>query len=274
MKEIINQILPYLGNLLPWITAIGLGVAILGLLYRMRSYILQVKTFERSEEQRKENEFEREKQIKESLRVKSKNSQRTIDSEIFYFLSPGKSIESMKDILGVANVISNEDYPVFEDEFINPRQVIEDSKIEVENKTNSYLYLFKNASVKVTSKNNKSVDSLTVINYDEDLDFEYLLFSWGNDENGRFGKTKVSKDMVENCDRHTLIQTRIDNSFVLTFNTPAPTYFTYTYFGFCYKHSSYHKEQNPIEFINSFIDGVCISKSENDIYYIYDSEMV
>jgi hypothetical protein len=80
--------------------------------------------------------------------VRHPNAEKIISESIYYDLSPGKTVQLMKEMLGVPTKYSRLDFPVFSED---------------EAETQSYLYMFKNAFVKITSRDNESIDTLTVL---------------------------------------------------------------------------------------------------------------
>src|SRR5215204_3793407 len=73
--------------------------------------------------------------------VRDPNAEKLVSENLYYDLSPGKTIELMKQVLGVPNNYARLDFPVFSED---------------EAETHSYLYLFKNAFVKITSGDNET----------------------------------------------------------------------------------------------------------------------
>lgn len=206
--------------------------------------------------------------------IKFPNEERFIDENIFYHLSPGNSIDLMKNILGPPNKVFKDYGKLFESEFEDENLTEEsDSKY-----TTAFIYSFKNAVVKITSKNKENIDSLTVIAKDNSILIPELMMIVENDDlakrKDKFNETKVTNEMVEMC-RPEYIQTRWDSSFVLSFYTGPPFYTYYTYFGDVdYKDDVEYSKNHPMNFINGTINGICISTNEEDIYYIYGYELM
>jgi hypothetical protein len=143
---------------------------------------------------------------------------------------------------------------------------------EREVKTHSYLYSLENAYIKVTSKDNESIDSLTVMGLDSSFSLEYLVLPDGI-KAGKYGERIITSELIEACN-HSFIQTMRDVSFVLEYYTSAPHYLHYTFFGPPDPGAhEYLETKDPNLFIGGTINGICVSASTEDIYYIYDSEM-
>jgi hypothetical protein len=92
--------------------------------------------------------------------IKHQHRDRVITDDIFIDLAPRKSIALMKELLGAPKIYSGVDFPIFSDD---------------ERQTHSYLYVFSNGMVKVTSVNNETIDTLTVFG-DNSLSIEGLFF--------------------------------------------------------------------------------------------------
>jgi hypothetical protein len=207
------------------------------------------------------------------------HNQRVLDDAIFTHLSHGASIELMKTTLGTPNKVGQYDSPVFatsrwgdksDPETEKRAQAIEEGLGVA---THTYLYNFKNADVKITSKDNVTVDSLTVISNDGSIRLGSLLFPWNEDESLKFGQIRVNEQMVEDC-RAEFIQTRWDNQFVLSLYVGSPTYDFVTYFGYRDPEKAVDfNRDDPKSFVGGIIDGVCLSQDDADVYYIYFSEL-
>jgi len=220
---------------------VGAGGAIIALLFE-HTYL--------HFRERKKDEYQR--------LIKAKQGYRSIDEHTISSLTPGTTVELMKELLGAASRYAKIDYPVF---------------IEKEIKTHSYLYNLKNALLKITSKDNKAIDSLTVFGYDDKIYHEMLdFFSDNIKPNSKLGKTKINKEHIEHCARHKAIHSCRDYSLVVSLDVPNPYYMTFTYFVYQEESSNYEETGNPESLIGSTIDGFCISKDSNSVYFIYDEE--
>jgi len=173
-------------------------------------------------------------------------------------LNPGANIELMRELLGTPIKYNKIDFPIFK---------------EVEVSTNSYLYSFENALLKITSKDNICIDSLTVLAHDNSIELDSIAFDSPTNEY-KLNKAKVSKDILERLSNHDYIQTRIDSSFALQIYIPNPLYKSFTYFGpSIEKGFSYFEKKDPDIFANEVITGFCISNDSEDVYYIYEMEL-
>jgi len=201
---------------------------------------------------RKEN-----KKFDEDKIVKPKHLERVITDSIISDLRPGTNIELMRELLGTPTKQSNSDWLIFKEE---------------EKKTNSYLYILKNAYVKITSEDNKTIDTFTLFPHDNSFKIDEFVFPCNT--NGKaLNEIKVCKDLIERATNHTFIHTRIDASFALEIYIPNPLYQNYTYFGYGPDNSfEYNKSKDPNLFIGGTVTGVCISNSEENAFFIYHME--
>lgn len=215
------------------------------------------------------------------------NTERIIDKTIFEKLSPGRSVELMKTVLGTPDK-SYEDYePIFkeyreEEEglLIQEFDTETDKEFheETKYKTRAYFYDFKNAQVKITSKDRETIDSLAVEIKEGTIDVSDLLLGWiqeesENDEKFLLGKANVSKGLVD-ISRSEYVFSRYDHVFILSVYTAAPLYTHYSYFGYPnYKEGIEISKDNAESFIGGTITGVCLHDDEYNCYIIrgYDN---
>jgi hypothetical protein len=204
---------------------------------------------------RREGKREREAKI-----VKPPNTEKVLPQDIFQHLGPGGTVTLMREMLGSPNRYSKKDSAVFLDE-------------EVE--TNSYLYNFKNGYLKITSKDNETIDSITVKPTDSSI-WVPSLSPVGDDDDtelGKIGEATVSKELIDITQKHRFIQTRVDSTFAIHYYTGYPLYLDHTYFGFgINKREEYLKTGDVSVFKDIVIDSVCVSSSEDAVFYIYDME--
>jgi hypothetical protein len=106
------------------------------------------------------NRRENKKQSEENI-IKARHLEKIITDNIIWSLRPGANIELMKELLGVATKQSNSDWPIFEENM---------------KETHSYLYSFKNAYLKITSANNRAIDSITLLPHDSSFKIDEFIF--------------------------------------------------------------------------------------------------
>lgn len=192
--------------------------------------------------------------------VRPPNDERLITNDIFRNLCPGSSTAFMKELLGAPNKFSRVDSPVFVEITYEP------------SKTNSYLYLFGNANIKIASKDDEIIDSLTVISEDKSLTLHDLAIQTSQN-NLSLGELKVDRSLLEIIDHSEMITTRFDSSFAIEYNTAAPLHQCYTLFGFSNKYMEFAENHDPAVFLGAVINGICISYSVEESYFIHEYEL-
>src|ERR1044072_7181738 len=204
-----------------------------------------------------------------SKTVKSLNDDKMVSDDIFGKLAPGRSIELMKHMLGVPDIFRRSDTPIFKDR----AEFGTDSDDEPDPDTidtHSYIYMFKNAHVKITSRDNESIDSLTVIGEDKSLSADSLLIPDGI-ESANFANLKVWSELVDSVSYHKYVRTMKESFFALDAPTGPPMHQHVTFFGF--PRDEYYEESNDLKrLLGAQIEGVCISANLADVYYIYEYE--
>ena len=200
-----------------------------------------------------------------SRTIKSPNEERIVSEDIFWRLAPGRSVELMKQMLGVPDIFRRTDNPIF------PNWGEELAEFPDPVDTHSYIYIFKNAHVKVTSKDNVSIDSLTVTEADKSISIGSLLLSEGA-VSEKLGELKVWRGLIDNVSNHRYVRTKLDAFFALEELTGPPLHQHVTFFGYSPNSDEYEELKDPIKLIGGTIDGVCISGNQGDTYYIYEYE--
>ena len=205
--------------------------------------------------------------------IKSLNDNRVVSDDIFETLAPGRSIELMKEMLGVPDIFRRRDAPLFVDMLLLPdgEEDLAEDKLDKSIDTHSYIYMFKNAHVKITSRDNVSIDSLTVMSEDKSLSADSLLLPEGIESAG-FGDLKVTSDLTDAIMYHRYIRTMKDSFFAMNAPTGPPMHQHLTFFGYSEKSNEYEETNDPKILIGAHIEGVCISANLGDVYYIYDYE--
>ena len=184
----------------------------------------------------------------ERLIVKATPLNKRISQQALNRLRPGTSIDNMRSMLGAPVVSQREVFPIFTEHTL---------------KKYSYLYFFSNADIKITTFDNETIDSLTIIFKDEiDGGIGFTLFPFQEKESSNVDQLKLDEDF--NLDRYEHIKTRVDNATALQTYVPNPLHSYYTVF--------VHNTDNPLNFSDHVIEGICISSKKDDVYYIYDME--
>jgi len=212
---------------------------------------------------------EKNQETEEERIVRFTNEERTITGSIFNYLGPRSSIELMKSELGPPNKKSKEQLGLFydatADAVTNPK--------EPEEVYDVYVYFFKNATVKVTSNDGETIESLTVLTNSKDISFPIFSFDAETRE-GHLNVTTVTADIVEmgraqefpGCrDIFTAIQKPV--------GMPYRIYVTY-FVNFFSDDPEKDITKNPEHLIGSVIEGVCYSSSPDTSTYIFVEDTV
>ena len=208
-----------------------------------------------------------EQAAEEAKRITFQNAERILTGDAIWRLKPGASMELMRPLLGLPlthNPEATSDFDTFGSE----------TPSEPSKKYHAYLYLFKNASVKICTADNLTIDAITIIdNMLVGNGVEVPTMSFALDDGpDKLGEAKVNERLIERCARHMYIATRIDSSFALQCWVPNPVYLNYTFFGFAPDlHTEYMESKDPSLFLDREIWGVCLSRS-SDAFYIFDIE--
>jgi hypothetical protein len=189
--------------------------------------------------------------------IKLNQTEKVIDPEIINTLKPEMHIDLMREHLGNPLKIFKEDSPVFNETTVQ---------------TNSFLYSFKNANIKITSKNNQSIDTITVFPNDNTFDIgnytEHL-----NLNSNKLNKARVNSELISNSE-HTFLAARHDYTFAFNYAIPNPLYLKITLFGSSSNDfHEYFEKKNSALFLNGLITGICVSDYDEEAYYIYQYEL-
>jgi len=202
--------------------------------------------------------YQNKKERKNNELIKASHIDKIIDKDILNSLKPEMNLELMHDMLGIPLKKFNEDQLVYNDKLIV---------------TNSYLYSFKNADIKITSVDNQTIDSVTLLAIDKTFDVSNFV-SHFNLKSGILNKARVNNELILKS-KSTFITARHDYSFAFNYSIGNSFYLDITLFGTFEKDwHEYFQNKDPSLFINSLITGICISKylSEKS-FYIYQYEL-
>jgi len=180
------------------------------------------------------------------------NGERRITESIFRFLGPHSSVELMQSELGPPN-----------------KKLKEIGGLFLQNKTStketySYVYYFKNAQIKITSKDGEIIDSLTIEAFDKDINFGNLFFNDTSKEQFLNVQTLTPEMLAESrveeflgcLDGYRAVQKALD--------FPDFLYLTY----FCDYSGDGDVVDDPNLLIGSVITGVCLSSDAEAPSYI------
>jgi hypothetical protein len=201
---------------------------------------------------------ERKRDRAEQRLVRFVNQERRVTETIFNYLGPGSSIELMKSELGPPNRTVKEPTGLFRDDMSD-------------NGINSYVYLFKNALVKIASKDGKTINNLTVLANDTDIAFNNLFFVNPDAEPQYLAVATLTREMLEDCrvedfegcrDAFAAAQKAVDNPF----------YVHITYF--CESPGKGDISKNPELLVGSVIHGICLSAEAETANYVFAPDVL
>lgn len=187
-------------------------------------------------------------------------------------LTPGKSIDIMKQLLGEPLVYREDDfdlqkytqdpdYAPFVGEIQPPENILK-----------SYTYKFKNTSVKITSYDNKRINSLTIIpHHKQKLDISDIFF-----DDMILNKTKFTKKLSEWYGINAMYtSTRDYFAFAkIGLSNPHYKYFTF-FFDDSESLGKYANSKDIKDLIGLTINGICITSfATEEIYYIFIPEIL
>lgn len=189
----------------------------------------------------------------EQKRRESETQQRKIlTDKIIKELNPERAYEKAKELLGAPNK-TFEDY-----------SVTEDNSIEEQNqKFYSSLYFLKNAYIKITTKDEKSIHAITVLTHDPKITLPFFNERENADS---LGSTFVDEGIIHHPNisiRHTY-NVR-ESAVILSQYLGAPTYRTISYF--CNGLPS----DEIGDLLGREIFGFCLSI--DDVFYIHDYDL-
>jgi hypothetical protein len=179
---------------------------------------------------------------------------RRLPSDVLAHIKPGVSWSKVRETLGEPDYTTDSEYSEFMDD---------DSGAIT---TNSYLYNFLNANLKITTTDNVAIDSVSVfITGNEKKKYNIQLpFPLDNGQPGLIGEVKLDANLIEHMKHHMLYSTAREMTWgIETYAGWATNYLSYSYFGyFAGESEPYRQRKDANLFLGETIDGVCISRIE------------
>lgn len=202
--------------------------------------------------------YQNSREKKKSRTTNSGTFLKKLDNNVLHILKPGVSLALSKDILGNPFRLFKEDDNIKEDKIIN---------------TNSYLYIFKNAFLKITSQDNLTIDTITLLAQDKTFEMQFLAPEFGL-KSSKLNKAFINKNIAHNIE-HKFIAARHDYTFAFYYSIPNPFYVDVTLYSYCKNNwHDYFETKNPDVAVNGKIFGICLSQYMSDkAFYIYQSEI-
>lgn len=202
--------------------------------------------------------YQNKKEHKNNELIKAHHIDKIIDKNILNSLKPETNLELMYYLLGVPLKKFTIDALVYKEDTIE---------------TNSYIYSFKNADLKITSKDNQTIDSVTLLANDKTFNISNFV-SHFDLKSKVLNKARVNNSLILHS-KSTFIASRHDHSFALNYSIGNSFYLDITLFGICENNwHDYFKDKDPHIFMNGLITGICLSKYMSDeSFYIHQYEL-
>lgn len=183
---------------------------------------------------------------------------KVLTNDIIDALSPERNYAKVKELLGEPDKTIT-DHSIFEESVC--------SKKELEY-IKSDIYFLKNAKLKITTLDERSIHSITVFSHDGKLTLprNYNFYAL---DNIIIGEAQVSKDFILNS-RIESVRTRIDSATAIQTHMGSPVYKYLTYF--IDGHLDDEQDPDYASLAGSRIKGFCLSDSDM-AFYIYDYEL-
>ncbi|WP_175622944.1 hypothetical protein [Chryseobacterium schmidteae] len=202
------------------------------------------------------NRHDKVKELKNGTSPKNLNSNIVLTNELIETFHPQRNYVKVKEILGSPDK-SYEDFSIFEDVSNESEKYISD------------LYFLKNANLKITTVDSKSIHSITVFSYTKKIEIPSLFYPCENTDLN-LGEAKVCEEVIKYTNRHTPVHTIRDLGFAIQNYSGAPFYKYITFF--CFDDITKAKETYDLnEFVGKPIEGFCLSSSDS-AFYIHDYE--
>ncbi|VXC56277.1 MULTISPECIES: hypothetical protein [Chryseobacterium] len=203
------------------------------------------------------NRHDKVKELKKGTSPKNLNSNIVLTNELIETFHPERNYIKVKEILGSPDK-SYEDFSIFEDELTESVMYLSD------------LYFLKNAILKVTTIDSKSIHSITIFSYKEKIEIPGLFYPCENTELN-LGEAKICEEVIKYINKYTPVHTIRDLGFAIQNYSGAPFYKYITFF--CFDNVTKAKETYDVnEFIGKPIEGFCLSNSDS-AFYIHDYEL-
>lgn len=180
------------------------------------------------------------------------DSRLTLTNNIINEISPGRNYAKVNEILGISDKTGT-GYSIFEDS-------MNDKVLEG---INSDLFFLKNALLKITTLDQKSIYSITVFPYDRKITLPGIFYPCSHNDN-IVGKAPLCKEIIEHATFIKPITTMRDRAKAIQNYTGAPFYRYITYF--------VDDTPKDEELEGQVIKGFCLS-SGNMAFYIYEDEL-
>ena len=205
------------------------------------------------------NKIEKSNDLKKGKIPTNANTNIILTNDIIDSISPGRNYLKGKELLGIPDK-SYDDFSIFEEDINNENNVV----------FKSDLYFLKNAHLKITTKDEKTIDSVTVFAYEKSIEIPEILFLCDN-RSPKIGEAKICENITEYAINQIPVHAIRDLAYAIQNYSGAPFYTYITYFCFDDVTTNF-STNNEKDFIGKLIEGFCLSRS-SDAFYIYDYEL-
>lgn len=213
---------------------------------------------------RKTKIFPIEKSIVEDSDFHNNTVSRILTNEIISIISPKRNYAKVKEVLGFAHKTIDKDSSVFED--ITDNSILFEYSAEELANPKSDIYFLKNANLKITTLNGKTIHSVTVFSRDSSLKIPLKFYLCGNYKN-TLGDARICQEIVDIASVES-VRARYDSATAIQNHLgPSNGYITYFVDG----HLDDDDTQDYNKLIGDKITGFCLSESDMS-FYIFDYE--
>lgn len=214
---------------------------------------------------RKTEIFPIETSIIEDSNLQNNTPSRILTNEIISMISPERNYAKVEEVLGLSHKTIDNDWSVFE--YITDSSIrFKYSKEELEN-IKSDIYFLKNANLKVTTLDNKTIHSITIFSRDSSLKIPekfYLCDTYKN----TVGDARICQEIIDIAAIES-VRARYDSATAIqNFLGPSRGYITYFISG----HLDDEDSSDYNKLVGDKVIGFCLSESEM-AFYIYDYEL-
>ena len=179
---------------------------------------------------------------------KNINSNTVFTNELIEAILPNKNYSIAKELFGIPDK-TFEDFSIFQNE------------TDTQKKPKSDLYFLKNANLKITTLDEKTICSITIFSYKSKINIPSIYYPCEN-KSSIVGKAIICDSIIENISNKTQVHTIRDRGFAIQNSFGAPFYNYITYF--CFDNISNVNELYDIkDFVNQTIEGFCLSNDIN-----------
>lgn len=213
---------------------------------------------------RKTEIFPVETSIIEKSDLQSNTPSKVLTNEIISIISPERNYAKVEEVLGFSHKTINKDSSVFET--LTDRSIhFKYSQEELEN-PKSDIYFLKNAKVKITTFDNKTIHSITIFSRDNSLKIPEKFYICNTYKN-TVGDARICQEIIDIACIQS-VRARYDSVTAIQNHLGVSNgYITY----FINGHLDDEDSPDYNKLVGEKITGFCLSESDM-VFYIYDYE--